>query len=635
MGNGITGNRLGVVFMAKTGNTAIDALFSDDVWAVGADRTITYSFPGAGGATYSLGPNYPNAEANNIVTPSASFQSNFALALGAWAAVANIKFAQVTDDASGAGDIRAFITNQAPTTNSGFARLPYSATRTAAAAGDIVFYNQLARDSSPGTFNYTTILHELGHTLGLKHPGNYTNGGSGEAPYLSSDQDNSAYSVMSYNFSSKISGYLVGPSLYDIQAMQYLYGANMDYAPGDQTYALSTANAGFRTIWDPNGKNTLSGAGLSSAQILNAQELSFSSAGSLYTAAVAKGTKISNLVGGSGNDQLIGNALDNSFTGGKGDDAITSGGGVDTAIYSGRKANYTVSLSGASYVVKDLTAGGDGTDTLTGVSYLAFSDGTVAIDAVAGAGTTLNAAAKASSAAVAAAYPIGVAIADQLTVVYLGRGVSASWRDATAPVVASGASDAMVKAFYAAAVADRAFSESDGLPTLVNKTFLNIFGIAASAFEQGAWADVVNAGYVSREALPWAMFNSYLGATNVPDSYKIPAQSRIIAANAFTNYIGGSAEAALGAPGALGADIARSWLLTIRSQSDAAAKASGAATFIANLTNTGATITGTTAKGALEGVDAGAVASDASGIAGSGGEGGIPLVGVHEGTPFS
>lgn len=562
MSNGVTGNKLTTTKVGKSGVTAIDTLFRDVIWALGADRTITYSFPGINGAAYSLGSGYPNPEAKDILNPPDAFIANVAQALGTWAAVANVKFQQVADTASSAGDIRLFITNEAPSISSAFAMRPYNPTGHAA-AGDVVFYNQLLKSSAEGTFNYTTIIHEVGHSLGLKHPGDYENGGASDGPYLPSNLDNSANSIMSYNFNSKILSWLVGPSLYDIQAIQYLYGANTSYAPGDQTYAVTAAL--FRTIWDPNGANTLSGQNLAANQILNAQESSFSSAAGFYTAAVAKGTKISNLEGGSGADTLIGNALDNKFIGGRGDDKIIGNGGTDTVVYGGKQSGYTITQVGASIVVKDnAPLSSAGTDTLKGITFLSFDDGLKNVK------ITLD--------------PIGVAIADQLSVVYLGRGVGADWRDSTATLVAGGASTDMLKAFYNVALLDRSFLASDSLQAVANKTFLNIFGVEASAFEQKAWADIVNGGFLSREVLPWAMFNSYLGANNVPDSYKIPAQSRIIAANAFTNAVVGDADTVLGSAGVSSAESARAWLLPIRSQADAAAKASNASDYVSTVT---------------------------------------------------
>ena len=44
---------------------------------------------------------------------------------------------------------------------------------------------------------------------------------------------------------------------------------------------------------------------------------------------IAKGSKIENAIGGSGNDLIIGNALANSLTGGSGNDTLTGGEGAD------------------------------------------------------------------------------------------------------------------------------------------------------------------------------------------------------------------------------------------------------------------------------------------------------------------
>ena len=63
----------------------------------------------------------------------------------------------------------------------------------------------------------------------------------------------------------------------------------------------------------------------------------------------------------------------------RGNDAITGGDGDDTAIYSGLKANYTITNNGdGTYSVTD-NVGTDGTDTLTTMEYARFLDYTVTL----------------------------------------------------------------------------------------------------------------------------------------------------------------------------------------------------------------------------------------------------------------
>ncbi len=86
------------------------------------------------------------------------------------------------------------------------------------------------------------------------------------------------------------------------------------------------------------------------------------------------------IIGLGGNDVLIGGAGDDTLAGGAGDDALDGGAGVDTAVYSGARADYAVTDLGAdSFWVADLRTGSpDGTDTLTGIETLRFSDGSFA-----------------------------------------------------------------------------------------------------------------------------------------------------------------------------------------------------------------------------------------------------------------
>ena len=94
---------------------------------------------------------------------------------------------------------------------------------------------------------------------------------------------------------------------------------------------------------------------------------------------ISKSTTIENAKGGAKADTLIGNASNNEFTGNGGNDAITGGDGDDTAVYSGVKANYTITNAGGGiYTVRD-DVGSEGTDTLTTMEFAKFADFTVTL----------------------------------------------------------------------------------------------------------------------------------------------------------------------------------------------------------------------------------------------------------------
>ena len=98
---------------------------------------------------------------------------------------------------------------------------------------------------------------------------------------------------------------------------------------------------------------------------------------------VASGNTIENVIGGSGVDTFTGNSSDNAFKGNDGDDVFNGGAGTgDTLVVRGAKADYTVTnTSGTTYTVKDndTTASDDGTDTITDVEFIQFTDGRFAV----------------------------------------------------------------------------------------------------------------------------------------------------------------------------------------------------------------------------------------------------------------
>lgn len=79
------------------------------------------------------------------------------------------------------------------------------------------------------------------------------------------------------------------------------------------------------------------------------------------------------IIGAGGNDSLAGGAGDDTLNGGAGDDTISGGDGTDTAVFSGPRSAYTLTAIANGLLV----SGQDGTDTLTGIEFLAFSDVTI------------------------------------------------------------------------------------------------------------------------------------------------------------------------------------------------------------------------------------------------------------------
>lgn len=167
--------------------------------------------------------------------------------------------------------------NQLPTTSqvAAFAYYP------GGGVGGDVFVDSRTTEFVKGGYNYFTLVHELGHALGLKHPFEGAN-------RLPLNQDNTVTSVMSYTEyqylqpifkqvgrSLTVEYDTVMPTMFmvnDIAALHSIYGAQLTTHSEDTVYrflpsGVSQASAdpntiiislpSYTTIWDAGGTDTL------------------------------------------------------------------------------------------------------------------------------------------------------------------------------------------------------------------------------------------------------------------------------------------------------------------------------------------------------------------------------------------
>lgn len=325
---------------------------------------------------------------------SAQQKGQAALAMQSWADVANVTF---TEKASG-GDAHMTFGNYSGGQDgaAAFAYLP----GTGAGYDGTSWYlinSSYTQNKNPDLNNYgrQTLTHEIGHTLGLAHPGDY-NAGEGSPTYddATYGQDTRGYSVMSYwsesntsqNFSKGgVEAYASGPLMDDIAAIQKLYGANTTTRTGDSTYgfnsntgrdflsASSSSDKVVFSVWDAGGRDTLDFSGFTQNQKINLNDASFSDVGGMVgNVSIAKGVVIENAIGGSGSDLLIGNAVANELKGGAGNDILWGAGGADK-LWGGSGSDTFVfaassdSRPGATDQILDFVSGLDKID-LTGIT---------------------------------------------------------------------------------------------------------------------------------------------------------------------------------------------------------------------------------------------------------------------------
>ncbi len=201
--------------------------------------------------------------------------------------------------------------------------------------GDIWFNRNFFREgltpAEAGSFFFYTTLHEVGHTLGFKHPravetdvnGNPIPGADRTLPESSNFWFNT---VLSTNFTNDPTPASFG--IYDIQEIQRLYRPNLEHALGNDQYFFEAGR--LETIFDAGGRDTFNLTRSVVPETIDLNEGAFSTVNGIQnSAAVAFNTVIENARGGGAGDTLIGNSARNLLFGNGGNDTLEGNGGND------------------------------------------------------------------------------------------------------------------------------------------------------------------------------------------------------------------------------------------------------------------------------------------------------------------
>lgn len=189
---------------------------------------------------------------------------------------------------------------------------------------DNVEWNRENASPTPGSRSYETLLHEIGHMLGLAHPF--------DSPRpLPAAQDNTNNSIMSYTKEGAPKSQF---QPYDLLALEWLYG-------GDG-------------LGGQHGLNSTHGPSLHS-------------------------TPTHAITGSAGPDRLHSSSANENFDG---------LGGVDTLVLQGPRSDYHLTPQNTGWLLQDQRNARDGSDTLRNIERLQFSSDALALDLEGSAGST-------------------------------------------------------------------------------------------------------------------------------------------------------------------------------------------------------------------------------------------------------
>lgn len=295
--------------------------------------------------------------------------------------------------------------------------------------------NDDSLDSS--SFGFHTLMHEIGHSLGLAHPHSSIANG---APNITADfaatvnigfdqlgfniasakdMNKEYFSIMSYDDVTPAGApdtFAQTPMILDVIALQGAYGEGIG-STGKSDNTITPGGDGgvvaYRTYFDTGGIDSIDLQNYQGGAYLH---MGTSITGANHLVGVSMSTddlkvmtsggdpsslrwfygEFENATGGDNSDVIVGNTFDNSIfgkggndhlAGGPGNDALDGGLGVDTAFFTNAISTYKIKHNANNWSVSD-TSGNEGTDTLSNIERVHFASTSLAIDIDGNAGIT-------------------------------------------------------------------------------------------------------------------------------------------------------------------------------------------------------------------------------------------------------
>lgn len=347
----------------------IDALDTGQHWSA---TDLKYMFINAADTS---GGTVEDGYSEELRNWTSTQKTNMRIALNNWQHASVFEFTETTTKSD--ADIKFYMIDDSSYPYLGHAYFPES---TYKGQCYISYNNATNTDFTAGSYDFITMIHEFGHTLGLAHP--HDTGGSSDvfdgvsnsSDTGTNEQNQTIYTVMSYNdLNGPLTpdnvqswGFPQTPMAYDILAIQDIYGKPTNKNNSNTVYTLPDGNSEGTTyvgIFDTGGTDTISAEGSSTAVTINLNDATGD--GNANTGGgqiskvdgidggftIANDVVIENAIGGSGNDTITGNSSKNilkgedgndTFYASKGKDKMIGGSGTDTAVFEGKRSNYKI-----------------------------------------------------------------------------------------------------------------------------------------------------------------------------------------------------------------------------------------------------------------------------------------------------